>query len=332
MDNSTNNQATPPQDTQGQSAANIDTTSTDALTTPAMSSPSAVPEQNKSRLPAPLQKYAHRFNIYLLLFLLILVVAGAVLVITALSSKEETADPAAINSQDLSSETLKQLSNTDATVGDPKQILNVQSNAVFAGKVLVRDSLEVAGTIRVGGALSLPGITVSGESNFDQVNVNKTLNIGGDASIQGQVNIRRGLAVSGGGTFGGPVTAPQVSTSALQLLGDFTLTRHLIIGGTTPGRSIGPAVGGGGTASVSGSDTSGSININTGGGASAGCFITVNFAQRFNNTPHVILTPVGSDASGLNYYVNRNSTSFSVCTGNVPPSNASFGFDYFVAG
>lgn len=283
-------------------------------------------------MPAALQKYGHRFNIYLVLFLLILVVAGAVLVIMAMSAKEEKLDPTAIDSQSLSSETLKQLSNTDATVGDPKQVLNVQSNAIFAGKVLVRDNLEVAGTIRVGGALSLPGITVSGESNFDQINVQKALNIGGDASISGQMNVKRNLAVSGTGTFGGAITAPQVSTSALQLLGDLTLTRHLVIGGSTPGRTIGSAVGNGGTASVSGADTSGSININTGSGPGAGCFVTVNFTVRYNNTPHVLLTPVGSDAGSINYYITRNSSSFSVCTTNVPPANASFGFDYFVAG
>jgi hypothetical protein len=81
---------------------------------------------------------------------------------------------------------------------------------------------------------------------------------------------------------------------------------------------------------VSGSDTAGFININTGGAPSAGCFITVNFASRFNSTPRVLVTPVGSDSGALNYYVNRSSTSFSVCVATVPPAFASFGFDYFV--
>jgi cytoskeletal protein CcmA (bactofilin family) len=329
MDNSNNN----PEKTQDPSQSNIDTTSTNALTTPAAAQqPTTDASGGKSKMPGALKKYTHRFNIYLLLFVLILVVAGAVLVIMAMSSKEETADPTAIDSQSLSSDTLKQLSNTDATVGDPKQVLNVQSNAIFAGKVLVRDNLEVAGTIRVGGALSLPGITVSGESNFDQINVQKAMNIGGDATVQGQLNIRRNLAVSGTGTFGGALTAPSISTTSLQLLGDLIITKHLIIGGSSPGRGIGGAVGSGGTASVSGSDTSGSVNVNTGSGPGAGCFITVNFTQKFNNTPHVLLTPVGSDAGSLDYYVTRTSSGFSICTTNVPPSNSSFGFDYFVAG
>lgn len=313
-------------------ANSIDTTSPDALSSsaPVAEAPGEGAAQKKGvKLPGPINKYKHRLNIYLLFFVLILVVAGAILVITALAGKE-TKDPASIDAQNLSSEALKQLNNSDATVGDPKQVLNVQSNAVFAGKVLVRDTLEVAGQIRVGGPLSLPGITVSGESNFDQLNVSRSLNLGGDASVQGQLNVRRNIAVSGGGTFGGAVTAPQISTSTLQLLGDLTLTRHIIAGGATPGRSIGTAVGSGGTASVSGSDTAGFVNINTGSGPSAGCFVTVNFATRFTATPRVLLTPVGSDAGALNYYVNRSSTSFSICVSTVPPANASFGFDYFI--
>ena len=314
--------------------SSIDTTSPDALSSaaPVKEAPGSGTPDKKSRgvsLPGPLQKYRHRFNIYLLLFLLVLVAAGAILIITAMASRE-TKDPAAINSQNLSSDALKQLSNSDATVGDPKQILNIQSNAVFSGKVLVRDSLEVAGQIRVGGPLSLPGITVSGESNFDQVNVSRAINVGGDASVQGQLNVRRNIAVSGGGTFGGAVTAPQISTSTFQLLGDLTLTRHINAGGATPGRTVGGAVGSGGTASVSGSDTAGFVNINTGSGPGAGCFVTVNFVTRFNGTPRVLLTPVGSEAGILNYYVSRTSTSFSICVSSVPPANSSFGFDYFV--
>src|SRR4051812_16749120 len=199
--------------------SSIDTTSPDALSTasPVKDAPGEESEQKKKgvKLPSAFKKFSHRFNIYLLFFVLVLVLAGAILVITAMASRS-VKDPSAIGTQNLSSDTLKQLSNSDATVGDPKQVLNVQSNAVFADKVLVRGTLEVAGQIRVGGPLSIPGITVSGESNFDQLNVTKSSNVGGDSSIQGQLNVKRNLAVSGTGTFGGAVTAPQISTSTLQ--------------------------------------------------------------------------------------------------------------------
>jgi hypothetical protein len=72
------------------------------------------------------------------------------------------------------------------------------------------------------------------------------------------------------------------------------------------------------------------VNINTGSAPGAGCFITVNFVSRYTATPRVLLTPVGSAAGSVQYYVNRDSGSFSVCSSNVPPANSSFGFDYFV--
>jgi len=315
------------------SGNSIDTTSPDALSNSAAPAPDAsggAPSgQNKSKLPGPLKKYSHRFNIYLLFFALILVVAGAVLVILMMSSKSTKQDPSAINTQSLSSDTLKQLSSSTSTVGDPKSILNIQSNTQFNGKVLIKDSLEVAGQIKVGGPLNLPGITVSGESNFDQLNVNKALSIGGDASIQGQLTVKKNAAISGSGTFGGPVTAPQVTTSSLQLLGDLTLTRHLIAGGASPSRSTGGSVGSGGSASLSGSDTSGTININLGGGPSAGCAISVTFNQKYSDTPHVMLTPASSDAAVSSYYTNRSSSGFSVCFA-TPPTGSSLSFDYFV--
>jgi hypothetical protein len=88
------------------------------------------------------------------------------------------------------------------------------------------------------------------------------------------------------------------------------------------------AVGGGGTASLSGSDTSGSVTINTGGSPPAGCFATVTFSKVFASTPHVVLTPVGSAAAGLQYYVTRSTTGFAVCTASAAPAGQSFGFDY----
>jgi len=262
---------------------------TDSLEGPSSDVQSAPSEQSAPskapKGPAGIKKLTRKFNIYLLLFILVLIVSGGVLAITALSGKTEQEQK--IDSQAVPSATLKQLATSDATVGDPKQVLNVQSNAIFAGKVLVRDSLDVAGQLRVSGTLSLPGITVSGDSTFEQVSVNKTLNIGGDASILGQLNVKKNLTVSGTGTFGGAITAPQIATSQLQILGDLTTTRHIVTGGATPGRSNGSALGAGGTASISGSDTSGSININTGSNPAAGCFVTVEFTSRYNNTPHI---------------------------------------------
>lgn len=281
----------------------------------------------KKKLPF-FKRLVRGTNIYLLLFILLLVIAGIIATAVYFSSKKATDNN--VPTQTLSQDALKQLATSDVTVGQPKQTLSVQSNAIFAGKVLVRDSLEVAGTIQVGGSLNVPGITVSGNSIFEQIQINKGLSVAGDTSVQGQLTVAKNLTVGGGGTFGGAVSAPQINVNTLQLNGNLTLTKHIAAGGATPNRSNGDALGSGGTTAVSGSDIAGSVNVNTGSGPSAGCFLTVNFTTKYNSTPRVIVSPVGSAAARLSYYVNRTTSNFSICTADAAPSNASFGFDYFI--
>jgi len=281
----------------------------------------------KKKLPF-FKRLLHGTNIYLLLFILLLVIAGIIATAVYFSSKKATDNN--VPTQTLTQDALKQLATSDVTVGQPKQTLSVQSNAVFAGKVLVRDSLEVAGTIQVGGSLNVPGITVSGNSIFEQIQINKGLSVAGDTSVQGQLTVSKNLAVGGGATFGGAISAPAVNVNSLQLNGNLTLTKHIAAGGSTPNRSNGDALGSGGTTAVSGSDIAGSVNVNTGSGTSAGCFLTVTFTTKYNSTPRVIVTPVGSAAANLGYYTNRTTSNFSICAANTPPTNASFGFDYFV--
>jgi hypothetical protein len=287
----------------------------------------------KVKLPGrgPLQSLKRGFNIYLILFFLVVVVAILVIVYAVGTGTKQAQKDAKVTSQTVSDATLKQLANTDVTVGDAKQVLNVQSNAVFAGKVLVRDSLEVAGPLKVAGSLSLSGITVNGTSKFQDVQIGSTLGVAGDTIFQSGVSIQKSLSVSGSGTFAS-LNAGTVSTSNLQLNSDLSLTHHIVAGGAAPGRSNGSALGGGGTSSVSGSDTSGSVNINTGSSPAAGCFVTVSFTQKYNATPHILLTPVGSDSASVSYYVNRTTTSFSICTSSPAPAGANISFDYFVVG
>jgi cytoskeletal protein CcmA (bactofilin family) len=282
----------------------------------------------KQPFGARVRALAGRLNIYMLLFALVILIAIMIVVVARQRSLRENPDQP-FGTQNLTQETLDQLEGSETTVGDPKQILNVESNAVFSGKVLVRDSLDVAGTIKVGGALSLPGITVSGTSSFETIQANDLV-LAGNASIQGQLNVQGAVTVAGGGTFGGSLSAPRLNIDSLQLNGDLQFNRHIDAGGGTPGKSNGSGLGSGGTSSVSGTDTAGTVTINTGGSPPAGCFITVTFTQAFNGTPHVVISPVGSAGAGLNYYVNRSSGSFSVCSTNPAPAGRSFAFDYIV--
>jgi hypothetical protein len=306
---------------------------TDGATTDATSTgsePTKDGKKEKKKRKAPNVKgLAGKFNIYLLLFIFIMVIAGIVTFISYQQNKNAAKKAnQTISTTPLSEEDLNKLRQTDVKVGDPKQILSVESNAIFAGKVLIRDSLEVAGQIKVGGPLNLPGISVSGTSVFDQVQISN-LQVSGAVTIEGQLNVQSGLNVTGNLSVGGTISAGRLNIDTLSVNKDLQLSRHIDAGGGTPGSSGGGALGGGGTASVSGTDTAGTININTGGGAVAGCFITVNFTQSFSS-PHLVVTPVGFSAGAINYYINRSNSNFSLCTSNNPPSGTNFAFDYIV--
>jgi cytoskeletal protein CcmA (bactofilin family) len=275
-----------------------------------------------------IRRLLRRLNVYLLLFILILILAAVGTTLVYLAAHRESTATNIPAAQSLSSSTLNSLANSDVTVGEPKHTLSVESNAEFSGSVLMRSNLQVAGTLQIGSNLALNGIRVTGNSTFDDVQITKSLATTGNGSFQGQLSVQKNLNVSGGATFLGSVSAPSLNVDSLQLSGDLTLIHHLTAGGSTPSRSNGPALGSGGTVSVSGSDTAGSVTINTGTSPAAGCFVTVNFTQHFNSTPHMVLTPIGPGAAGLSYYLNRSTSSFSVCSTSAAPGNTTFGFDY----
>jgi hypothetical protein len=265
-------------------------------------------------------------NIYMVVFILLILVVGAVIYLTVHSSKPKSSTS---NVGSLSDQQLSALKGNTTLVGDTKQTLDVQSNSIFEGQILVRGDLNVAGAIKVGGGLSLNSITVGGAGNFGQLGINGGLNVGGDTVMQGSLTVQKSLLVGGNASFGS-LSVGALTVSSLQLKSDLSLSRHIVTSGGNPGRSNGTALGGGGTASVSGSDTAGTVNINTGGGPPAGCFVKVNFTQHFSKTPHVVISPANSSAASLQYYTNRDANSFSICTANVPGGGTNYVFDYVV--
>ena len=218
-----------------------------------------------------------------------------------------------LSEQNLSPSQLNHLAAANQVLGSSNQVLTVQSGAIFNSTVLVRGQLEVAGQLQI-----------------SQLQINKSLAIAGNAAIQGTLSIQNDLSVNGNGSFAGNLTTPQLTTNALQLNGNLTLTHHLVAGGPIPSRSTLAAAGSGGTTSVNGSDTAGTVTINTGNSPSAGCFIAVNFTSPFLATPHMLLTPVGASSATLNYYVTRSTTGFNICSVNSPQAGQSYVYDYFV--
>lgn len=279
---------------------------------------------------SPLKRFFRKINLYLLIFVLLVIIAGAVTVVNYLNSQKAAPAPN-IATQALSTDTLKQLANTDATVGNTSQTLTIQGNAVIAGQTLTRGNLNVAGNLQTGGSITSPNLTISGTANLGTVQINN-LQVAGTTAIQGTTTLRD-VNVAGTASFGGPLTASQITVSRLILSGNASLQipNHIAFTGPSPSRSINTAVlGNGGTALVGGSDTSGTVTINTGNNPTPGCFTRITFAQAFSNQPHVLISPVGAGAGQTQYYVDRSTSGFSVCTANAAPANQSFAFDYFV--
>jgi len=287
----------------------------------------------KKRTPGSfLTKITNRINVYLLGFILLIIISLIIVFVVIQSSNKQAAKEAEIKTQELTQEAIDNLKGNETTVGDPKQLLNIESNAVFNGKVLIRDGLDVAGPIKVGGELNLPGITVSGKSAFDEVQIN-SLSIAGDTSVQGVLTVENNLSVGGQASFGGPISAPSITIDALSLSGDINFGRHIDAGGGTPSVASGGAVGSGGTVTISGTDTAGTVTINVGSGTSAGILATITFSSVFNGNPHVVITPVAAlgagpvTGTGQFYLSSRSTTGFTIAT-SAGLSSGSVSFDY----
>jgi cytoskeletal protein CcmA (bactofilin family) len=285
------------------------------------SNASELPVQKHS-LPGRLLSFA---NIYFFVFLLLILLVVAVGIMSVRPNNNKTPS----KTQSLSDKQVSDLKGNTTLVGDSQQTLDIQGNSIFEGQVLMRGNADIAGSLKIGGSLSLPAITVGGSSTFGQIQVTDKLSVNGDTVMQGQLNVQKGLTVAGSARFGS-LSASQLNVGSIQLTGDFIVSRHIGINGGTPSRSGGSALGSGGTASVNGTDTAGSISINTGSSPAAGCFVTISFSQKFNATPHVVISPSNSSSAGLDYYTNRSNTNFSVCAANVPTASTTYLFDYIV--
>src|ERR1035437_9400053 len=94
-------------------------------------------------------------NKYFVIFIVLLLVVS-VATYLALNSAKKSNGSSTTKAQSLTSQQLAAISGSTTVVGDTQQNLDVQSNSVFEGQVLLRKNLDVAGTIKVGGGLSLP--------------------------------------------------------------------------------------------------------------------------------------------------------------------------------
>jgi len=299
--------------------------SEDVQATGSMSPGMASGDGDSSKPPKklnPIKKILRRVNVYLILFVVTTLASVGVVAYTYLGSKK-TPPPVTTSSVNLSESQLKQLANSNATVGGSGETLTVQGNAVFSGNVLVRSNLDVVGTIQMGGPLTLPGLNVTSSANLANTQISN-LQVTGTSLFQNLVTIQNGLTASGNSSFTGTLTVGTLTASKIVMSNAALLTvpNHVSFTGATPRITSGDA-------SISGSDTSGTVTINS--GASAGsCMVSIAFNQPFQSTPHVLISPLNSAAGGIEFYVNRTTTSFQICTAAGASSGQSFGFSYFI--
>lgn len=289
-----------------------------------------VPGEPAEKQLSPIKRFFRKVNVYILIFSLLMAVSAVIAVVTYLNSQKAPAQPT-IARQQLGEDTLKQLANTDVSVGDTTQTLTIQGNAIIAGQTLMRGNLNVAGNLQTGGSIQAPSLTISGKANLGDTQIN-TLQVASNVAVQGSTTMRD-LSVAGASTFNGAMTASEITATRLVLSGNATLEipNHISFTGPSPQRDINASVlGSGGSASVSGSDTSGTVNINTGNNPTAGCFVQINFSQRFTKQPRVIISPVGAAAGQTQYYVTRSEANFSICAASPAPANQVFAYDYFI--
>jgi cytoskeletal protein CcmA (bactofilin family) len=295
--------------------------------------------------PKGFKKLLGKFNIYFVGFLFLLVLAGTSFGVFYYLNKRET--NIKLETTELTEEAIEELKTSDVVVGDPKQILTIESHAVISGKVVMRDTLDIAGGLRVGGPLSVPSLGVAGDGSFENLTLNDlqaagdvvvggildvagAATLGGDLSIAGAINAGGQLDVGGQATIGGNLNV-NGTISALGINFDSISVNHINISGSQPSIGVGGAAGGGATASVSGTDTAGTATINTGGGTGTGILGTITFATGFSGNPHPVITPNGSGCANIAYYVTAISVNqFAIASATAPPAGTTCRFNYIV--
>lgn len=138
---------------------------------------------------------------------------------------------------------------------------------------------------------------------------------------------------NGSSIFSADTANAIISVINLVAIGTITVDGHLITGGSTPTYTAGVAACTTPTITVSGNDTSGTISVLAGSACTSGNILTINFASKFGFSPHVVITPGSSLASGLNAYVDDSTIStsgFAIGTSATPVSGDTYTWNYFV--
>ena len=337
----------PETDTSSQTsqAEELNVESTDAQVTESVKEETiATMPQQKRRLAKP----SHKATFLGLSVVIGILVVNAVGLYFLMRSQQVGAEEDNHQNVAISTDVLAKLGTSRNPIGNGDAELTVGPNTLFNGSVTLARDVTVAGEFTLNSALNASqarfGNLQAGDTQLEQVNIN------GDATASA-LNLRQDLQVAGASRLQGPVTVGQQFTvnnnanvvgnlavggtlatrlfqaNELTVVNNLTIGGHVIVRGNSPGVQRGGGVGGSGTVSISGTDTSGTVAVNVGVGASGGVLASVSFNRAYDQTPHVVVTPIGRAVPGL--YVNRTSTGFTISSSSAL-SAGGYAFDYIV--
>lgn len=216
-----------------------------------------------------------------------------------------------INTQSLDNGTLNQV--TPKNDSQTKQQLTISPDTIFKNSVTVQGSAEIVKNLTVGGKVSIQ----STADVKDSLTVGKSLSVGSNLTVNGLIT-----AAS--------LSVGSLTISSINLSSNLVFGGHIVPFGSEP--TVRPSVSAaGGTVTISGNDTSGTVTINTGNGnITPGELVIITFRTPFSATPKVQLTPLNSGASGLRFFATHTASFFTVNTSTAPVANTTYIFDYLV--
>lgn len=327
-------------------SAETEETKTASAATP---SPAASDARQKLRMRRTTYRPSHKATFIGLAVIIAILAINAVIITFVLNGQSTTTTSKSLSEVTLSTSSLNKLGVSRNTVGNSAEELVVGPNSRFNGTVTVGSNVSIGGQLTLNdkitannasltnlqaGDTSLSKLNVNGDGTVSNFNLRQNLTVIGTSILQGPVTLSQLLTVNnsvnvvGNLAVGGQLTVRSFQASSLVSDTTLTIGGHIITAGRGPSFARGSALRGIDTVSVGGNDTAGTVQINIGAGSiAAGTLIQVAFNAGFSNTPHVVVSPVGGSLG--NYYVNRNSSGFSiVATGSVPYGG--YAFDYIV--
>ena len=214
----------------------------------------------------------------------------------------------------ISKSVLNKVGVSTETIGNSGVVFEVRPDAEFSGKLTVAGSVNIAGALNLNntftatnaaltsisaGNTNLTQLGVTGTSTLSNLTVHNSLVVAGLSQLQGDVTVSN-LTTSGNLTVGGTFSTNSFNADNITSNITLIIDGHLVTSGLIPaiqylqysGTNLG--LGSNGTAAVNGNDTSGSVNIGVGVGATSGTLFDLKFHTAFQALPSVIL-------SGINF-------------------------------